>query len=59
MNDDGSIDLFLSPEPVEGFEANTVITNPDEDSFFCFRFYGAEPRLWDREWVLGAPELVD
>ena len=58
VNDDGSVDLYIGPAPVEGFEANTVITSPDEDYFLMFRFYGAEPRLWDREWVLGDPELV-
>ncbi len=58
VNDDGSIDLYLAPEPVEGFEANTVITNPDEDAFLMFRFYGAMPELWERQWQLGDPELV-
>ncbi len=59
VNDDGSIDLYLAPQPVEGFEANTVVTNPDEDSFLCFRFYGATPELWEREWRLEDPELVN
>ncbi len=58
-NDDGSIDLYLAPQPVEGFEANTVITNPDEDAFLMFRFYGATPELWERNWRLGDPELVN
>ena len=56
---DGSIDLYLSPEPVEGFDANTVIINPQEDYFLMFRFYGAKPELWDRKWQLGDPELVN
>ncbi len=55
---DGSTDLYLSPEPVKGYEANTVITNPKEDAFLMFRFYGAKPELWDKQWVLGDPELV-
>ena len=59
VNGNGSIDLYLGPKPVKGFEANTVITNPDEDSFLMFRLYGAEPRLWKRKWKLGDPELVD
>ncbi len=57
-NDDGSIDLYLSPKPVEGWEANTLITNPEEPAFLMFRFYGAKPELWDRKWVLGDPQLV-
>ncbi len=59
VNDDGSIDLYLGPKPVTGFEANTVITNPDEDAFLMFRFYGATPQLWERKWQLGDPELVN
>jgi hypothetical protein len=59
VNDDGSIDLYLSPEPVAGYEANTVITNPNEDAFLMFRFYGAKPELWERNWKLGDPELVN
>ena len=58
VNIDGSIDLYLSPKPVKGYEANTIITNPEEDAFFCFRFYGAKPELWEKKWVLGDPELV-
>jgi hypothetical protein len=58
VNSDGSIDLYLSPESVEGFEANTVIINPQEDYFLMFRFYGAKPELWEKKWILGDPELV-
>jgi len=59
INQDGSIDLYLAPEPVNGFEANTVIINPEEDYFLMFRFYGAKPELWERKWRLGDPELVN
>ncbi len=58
VNADGSIDLYLSPKPVKGYEANTVITNPKEDAFLMFRFYGAKPELWEKKWVLGDPALV-
>ena len=58
VNADGSIDLYLSPKPVKGYEANTVITNPKEDAFLMFRFYGAKPELWEKKWVLGDPQLV-
>ena len=58
MNSDGSIDLYLSPRPIKGFEANTVIINPKEDYFLMFRFYGAKPELWEKNWVLGDPELL-
>ena len=58
VNKDGSIDLYLSPKPVEGYEANTVIMNPEEPAFLCFRFYGAKPELWEKKWILGDPELL-
>ena len=58
FNSDGSLDLYLSPKPVKGFEANTVIMNPNEDAFLMFRFYGAKPELWNLKWKLGDPELV-
>jgi len=58
VNKDGSIDLYLSPKPVKGLEANTVITSPEEDSFFCFRFYGSTPELFEKKWELGSPKLV-
>ncbi len=59
VNSDGSIDLYLGPKPVKGFEANTVITNPKEDTFLMFRLYGAKPQLWERKWQLGDPELMN
>ncbi len=59
VNGDGSIDLYLGPKPVKGFEANTVITNPDEDAFLMFRLYGAMPQLWTKKWQLGDPEVVN
>ncbi len=59
VNDDGSIDLYLGPKTVKGFEANTVITNPEEETFLMFRFYGATPQLWERKWKLGDPVLVN
>ena len=58
VNGDGSIDLYLGPRPVAGFEVNTVVTNPEEDGFLMFRLYGAKPELWEREWRLGDPEPV-
>ena len=45
VNDDGSIGLYIGPKPVEGYEANTVVNNPDEDSFLMFRLYGAKSEL--------------
>ena len=59
VNADGSLDLYLSPKPVTGHEANTVIMNPDEDAFLMFRLYGATPELWERKWKLGDPKKIE
>jgi hypothetical protein len=58
VNADGSTDLYLSNKPVKGFEANTVIINPEEDYFLMFRLYGAKPELWKKQWKLGSPVEV-
>jgi hypothetical protein len=34
VNDDGSVDFYLAPKPVKGYEANTVITNPATKTTF-------------------------
>jgi hypothetical protein len=58
VNEDGSIDVYLSPKPVKGYEANTIIMNPEAPAFLCFRFYGAKPELWEKKWKLGDPEKL-
>lgn len=50
LNDDGSVDLYLAPEPPEGMEANWIPTG--EDWFGMFRFYGPESALFDKSFVL-------
>ena len=49
INDDGSIDIYLGPKLVKGYEANTVITNTEEDTFLMFRLYGAKPLSFGKE----------
>ena len=59
VNADGSIDLYLASEPVKWYEANTVVTNPDEDSLLMFRFYGLTQQLCNRNWRVGDPDHVN
>lgn len=50
VNTDGSVDVYFAPETPEGFEANWIPTG--EDWFTLFRFYGPEPALFDKSFVL-------
>lgn len=55
-NDNGSYDIYFSPEAPEGFESNWIPTR--EDFFLLFRLYGPESREFYKSWVLGDVEKV-
>jgi hypothetical protein len=57
-NADGSTDVYIGPTTPAGFENNWVQTNPGEDWFVLFRFYGPTEPLFDKSWVLPDFELV-
>ncbi len=59
VNDDGSVDLYVGPKAPEGFENNLLMTNPDDGTFFAFRFYGPLPPLTGGSWKLNDPVLMD
>jgi hypothetical protein len=48
--DDGSVDLYLGPNPPAGFENNWISTS-GRDFFLFFRFYGPEKAVFDAELV--------
>jgi hypothetical protein len=58
MSEGGPASLATSAASVKGYEANTVITSPEEPAFLMFRLYGAKPVLWEKKWKLGDPEFV-
>jgi len=58
LNADGSCDLYLSPEPLIGFENNWVQTIPGKSFFVAFRIYGPEQEWIDKKWRPGEVELV-
>lgn len=58
-NKDGSVTLYLSPEAPKGKEANWIPTLPDVPYFSVFRFYGPEPAVFDRSYVLPDIEKAD
>jgi hypothetical protein len=50
-NADGTIDLYFSPKPPTGQEANWITTTEGKPFFLFFRFYGPEAH---HRQVLGA-----
>ena len=55
-NEDGSVDVYFSPEPVKGFESNTIPTG--EDFFLLFRLYGPDKSFFTKKWKLNDVEKV-
>ena len=51
-NADGTIDLYFSPKPPTGQEANWITTTEGKPFFLFFRFYGPEKPIIDKSWVL-------
>ncbi|AZQ63768.1 DUF1254 domain-containing protein [Flammeovirga pectinis] len=47
-NEDGSLDIYFSPEPIEGKKGNWLQTIPGKSWFTIFRNYGPE-----KEWIEG------
>jgi hypothetical protein len=59
FNTDGSIDLFVGPNPPEGKESNWVETNSNNHSIFLFRFYGPEEGIKDGSWMMRGFERIE
>jgi hypothetical protein len=58
VNADGSVDLYFGPKAPEGKESNWTPTDPNGKFEILFRFYGPEPALFQKTWVLPDVELV-
>ena len=52
QNPDGSVDVWFGPESPEGKESNWIPTKADGRFELVFRFYGPEPPLFEKTWVL-------
>lgn len=59
MNDDGSCDIYFSPEPPAGFEKNWIQTIPGKSWFVAFRMYGPEQDWIDKKWKPSEIEIVN
>jgi hypothetical protein len=58
MNDDGSVDIYLSPEAPAGFENNWLQTIPGKSWFVGFRMYGPMDAWLNKTWRPSEIELV-
>ena len=57
-NEDGSIDLYFSPEAPAGQEANWIQTVPGKGWFCLLRLYSPTEPWFDKTWRPGEIELV-
>ncbi|MFZ9030410.1 MAG: DUF1254 domain-containing protein [Robiginitalea sp.] len=58
MNEDGSYDIYFSPEAPAGFENNWLQTIPGKSWFVALRMYGPLEAWIDKSWRPSEVELV-
>ena len=58
-NDDGSVDLYFSPEAPEGFEKNWIKTKPGEGWFTLPRLYAPLEPILNKTWRWNDIEKID
>jgi hypothetical protein len=58
INPDSSVDVWFSPDPPSGKEANWVQTVPGKGWCICMRLYGPLEPWFDKSWRPGEIELV-
>jgi hypothetical protein len=51
-NDDGSVDLYVAPKPLKGWENNWIEAIPGKAWFAYFRFYGPTEGYFNRSYAL-------
>lgn len=56
INEDGSWDVYFSPQAPKGKESNWIPTG--EDFFLLFRLYGPESKDFYKNWILGDIEKL-
>lgn len=55
-NDDGSIDLYVGPEALQGLEMNHLKTVTNDGWFIYFRLYAPKEAFFDKSFSL--PDFV-
>jgi hypothetical protein len=58
-NADGSVDIYIGPQPPGGKEANWIQTASGRGWFPYFRLYGPEKTFFDKTWKLPDIEHVN
>jgi hypothetical protein len=58
-NADGSVDIYIGPEPPAGKESNWLYTPAGQKWFPWFRVYGPEQAILDKSWRLPDIERVN
>ena len=58
-NEDGSVDLYFGPNPLEGVEKNWTQTVSGKGWFAILRLYGPLEAWFDKTWQPGEFELVE
>jgi hypothetical protein len=56
-NADGSVDLYIGPEPPKGYESNWIPTQ-GKRPVPCMRIYGGDEAFWDKSFKMPDLELV-
>jgi hypothetical protein len=59
MNEDGSFDIYFSPEAPVGFENNWLQTIPGKSFIAALRMYGPLEAWIDKTWRPSEVELVN
>jgi hypothetical protein len=58
VNDDGTVDVYFSPEMPEGQEHKWIATVPGHGWFAIFRLYGPLEPFYDKTWTLNDIEKL-
>lgn len=58
-NEDGSVDLYISPEAPEGHESNWLQTVPNKGWFLILRLYSPTEEWFEKTWRPGEIELIE
>jgi hypothetical protein len=56
FNNDNSVDVWFSPDPVDGKDTNWIKTEPGKQWYMIMRLYSPLESWFDKSWQPGAVE---